>query len=144
MIKIRRARRDSDDIILSRMAEERHISYITPAQVQNDVRHNYCYVLIEDQKIKAFGSIVYCPEYHNWAIKRVCVLEEGRGFGKQIVNYLCQNHFASLPLICTPWKDNVAMRHILEKEGFKMKYIFNTKWCMYEYWKNFNQRLLPL
>ena len=135
MIKIRQARRGMDDIILSHMAEQRQISYITPNQVQDDVRHNYCYVLTENKKIKAFGSLVYCPKYHNWAIKRVCVLEEGRGFGKQIVNYVCRHHYASFPLICTPWENNTAMRHILENEGFEMKYIFNTKWCMYEYRK---------
>lgn len=135
MIKIRLARHGVDDIILSHMAEQRQISYITPNQIQDDVRHNYCYVLTENQKIKAFGSLVYCPKYNNWAIKRVCVLEEGRGFGKRIVNYLCQHHYTSFPLICTPWENNIAMRRILENEGFEMKYIFNTKWCMYEYKK---------
>jgi hypothetical protein len=110
---------------------EKNIPYITTTQIFSDITNKECYLIEDCGKIKAICSFVACPSYHNYAIKRLCVIEERHGYGKQIIGFLI-NQKVNLPIVCTPWEDNIAMRSILEYYHFQLKSIFNNKWCLYE------------
>ena len=110
---------------------EKNIPYITTTQIFSDITNKECYIIEDCGKIKAICSFVACPTYHNYAIKRLCVIEERQGYGKQIIGFLI-NQKVNLPIVCTPWEDNIAMRSILEYYHFQLKSIFNNKWCLYE------------
>ena len=110
---------------------EKNIPYITTTQIFSDITNKECYIIENRGKIKAICSFVACPTYHNYAIKRLCVIEERQGYGKQIIGFLI-NQKVNLPIVCTPWEDNIAMRNILEYYHFQLKSIFNNKWCLYE------------
>lgn len=120
-----------DYIKLYTMVNRANIPYISVNDVYKDIDNKECYIIEDNGAIKAICSLVSCPAYHNYAIKRLCVFEEGRGYGSQLVNYLA-NKRANLPIVCTPWEDNTVMRKILERNHFKLRYIFNYKWCMYQ------------
>lgn len=108
------------------------IPYITAAHSKEDIENNRQYVIEEEGKIIAIVSIVYDAQYNYYAIKRLCVLNKknnGKGYAFQLLSYC-----ATLPLPkigCTPWNDNQAMRHMLNKLNFKLEYIFDEKWCFY-------------
>lgn len=120
-----------DYIKMYSILNELNISYIPAEKVFNDIANKECYVIEEEGRIKAICSLVKCPSYHNYAIKRMCVFEEGKGYANQLINFLIKKR-ANLPIVCTPWEDNSIMRHILERNHFRLKYIFNYKWCLYE------------
>ena len=113
------------------MIRQEKIPYITADKVYKDIANKECYIIENNGAIKAICSLVSCPSYHNYAIKRLCVFDKKQGYGSQLINYLA-NKRANLPIICTPWEDNIVMRKILEHNNFKLKYIFNYKWCMYQ------------
>ena len=110
---------------------EKNIPYITTTQIFSDITNEECYIIEDCGKIKAICSFVACPAYHNYAIKRLCVIEERQGYGKQIIGFLIGQE-VNLPIVCTPWEDNIVMRSILEYYHFQLKSIFNNKWCLYE------------
>lgn len=113
------------------MINKANIPYITTEQIYKDIDNNECYLIEEKGIIKAICSFVFCCSYHNYAIKRLYVFDKQHGYGTQIINFLTNKH-TNFPIVCTPWEDNIAMRKILEHNHFKLKYIFNYKWCMYE------------
>ena len=113
------------------MINEINIPYITTEKVFKDIDNKECYIIEENGNIKAICSLVFCPSYHNYAIKRLCVFDEQHGYGTQIIQFLTNKH-VNFPIVCTPWEDNTIMRKILEQNHFKLKYIFNYKWCLYE------------
>lgn len=110
----------------------KNIPYITVEQLFIDISNKECFVIEQNNSIKAICSLVQCKQHHNYAIKRLCVFEEGYGYGKNMVGFLIKQKVNS-PIVCTPWEDNIAMRKILEHYNFKLKYIFNYKWCLYEF-----------
>ena len=109
----------------------KNISYIKTEQIFIDISNKECYIIEQEGTIKAICSLVNCPEYHNHAIKRLCVFEERHGYGKTIIGYLISQKVNS-PIVCTPWEDNSIMRKILEYYNFQLRYIFDYKWCLYE------------
>lgn len=108
------------------------IPYITAAHSKEDIKNNRQYVIEEEGKIIAIVSIVYDAQYNYYAIKRLCVLNKknnGKGYAFQLLSYCAALSFPKIG--CTPWSDNQAMRHMLNKLNFKLEYIFNEKWCFY-------------
>ena len=108
------------------------IPYITAAHSKEDIENNRQYVIEEKGKIIAIVSIVYDAQYNYYAIKRLCVLNKknnGKGYAFQLLSYCATLSFPKIG--CTPWSDNQAMRHMLNKLNFKLEYIFNEKWCFY-------------
>lgn len=113
----------------------KEISYITITHLFDDIMHKQCFVLEDGYEIKAIGSLVYCPEYSNYAIKRVCVLRPedcGQGYARKLINFLVINRPCNMPLVCTPWLDNIAMQKILVGLHFQLEYVFDEKWCLYQ------------
>ena len=117
-----------------RCIQNKHISYITPEHVRWDVIFGRQYIMENDKgKIVAMLSLVWDDSNNYWAMKRLCVpnkRNQGKGYAQEMLKYVS----AQVPgekVGCTPWVDNGAMRHTLEKLGFQLEYIFSEKWCFY-------------
>ena len=77
-------------------------------------------------------SLVWDSEYGYYAMKRLCIPNKrnsGKGFAQMMVKYICSSVQGKVG--CTPWSSNTPMRHLLEKQGFMLEYIFSEKWCFY-------------
>jgi len=124
-----------DFAILVKMAQHIKIDYITPQHIQNDIFSKNLYVVVDkNNNIVAFGARVFDAHFQEYCIKRVCVpnaRNRGKGYAQEIIKYLTVTRDRTFPLICTPWLDNYAMRHMLEDIGFKLHHVFNTNWCLY-------------
>lgn len=112
----------------------KHIDYITPDQTFDDFKTDRLYVVAEGSKVYATVSLVEEPNYGYTAIKRLCILNK-RNYGKGIARFALRElqKVVNGRIGATPWMDNIAMRNLLESEGFIMGYTFNTIWCYY--WK---------
>lgn len=124
-----------DYVSICRMIQNKKLNYITPALVKQDIINNRLYVLKQNNKIVCFATRIYCPDFGNYAIKRLCVPNKknnGKGYAQQMISYLINTREKAYDLICTPWENNFAMRHMLEKNGMCLNYIFNKVWCMYK------------
>lgn len=126
---------EADYIHILRAIQNKHIDYLTPKHVREDIYKNRLYKCVEKSKIIAIVSVVWDNTYKYYAIKRLCILRK-ENIGKHITSFFLeyiQNEYQNNgeKIGCTPWVDNKAMRHILEKEGFILEYIFSEKWCFY-------------
>lgn len=124
-----------DYITVCRMVQNKQLGYITPALLKKDIQANELYLLKIDNKIVCFAARVYCAGFNNYAIKRLCVpnkKNKGKGYAGELLHYLITTRECNMDLVCTPWIDNSAMRHMLEKNGMKLKYVFDKVWCLYE------------
>jgi len=123
----------SDDYIkIIRSIQNKKLDYLTPLHVKNDIENQNQYVLEENGKIVCILSLVYDSQNQYYAMKRLCIpnkKNKGHGYAETILQYVAAQ--APGKVGCTPWIDNIIMRHILEKIGFKLEYIFNEKWCYY-------------
>ena len=107
------------------------LDYITSRQARQDFEQASLYIVESNQKVMAIFSLVYDEERKIDYLKRLKVLNKrnlGLGFGTMIVEYVSQ---LNQKIAVTPWIDNKRMRNLLERNGFKMEYIFNEKWCYY-------------
>ena len=123
---------NNDYIRIVRVIQNKHINYITPAHVKEDIKNNRMFVMIIDEKIVAILSMVFDNDYKYYAMKRLCVLNKknrGKGYARELLQFVSLQ--ARGKVGCTPWIDNNAMRHILESMGFKLEYIFDECWCFY-------------
>lgn len=126
---IRRAK--STDFAAINLILKSEINYITLRHVEEDIKQKRLFVGIEDGNIIAILSLVPEIEYNYTAMKRLLVAEDykGHGYAQQMINYVSRQVKGKVG--CTPWTDNAAMRHMLEKLDFHLEYIFNEKWCYY-------------
>lgn len=111
----------------------KHYDYITVNHLVQDYNNNQLYVVIEGEKILAIASLVPEPDYKYIAIKRLCVLNKGncgKGIGSFAVRELSKV-VSGERVGATPWTDNIAMRNLLESEGYQLQYVFNERWCFY-------------
>ena len=124
----------SDLMKIIRAIGHKDLSYITKGQENLDYNKKQLYVVAEGDKVLACASLVWESEYEYFAVKRLCILNKrncGRGIARFALRELQK-------VVCgrigaTPWIDNIAMRKLLESEGFKLEYKFNGIWCYY--WK---------
>lgn len=109
------------------------IDYNTARHVYEDLKNKRLYVLVDNnEKIIASCALVEENNYNYTAIKRLVIFKKenyGKGIASQFVKYFVEN--ISVPLGCTPWADNNAMKKILEKFGFKFQYTFLNNYCFY-------------
>ena len=124
----------NDYIKVIRTIQNKHISYITPKHVLNDVTMNQLYIMVDDDtnKVVATLSLVWDPQYKYYALKRLCIpnnKNRGKGLAQKMLAFVADQ--ATEKVGCTPWVDNGAMCHTLEKLGFQLEYIFEEKWCFY-------------
>lgn len=127
---------EKDYMSICRSIQNAHIAYITPQHIKEDINKHRLFVVKEKEKILGFAALVYCSEFNNFAIKRLCIPNKknrGKGIAKFIIHYFVSIHsLINYPLVCTPWVDNKVMRKILEQEGFKYIATFNINWTLYE------------
>ena len=122
----------SDITNIIRAIQNKKIDYITPAHVHEDVALGRQYIMIENGKIIAMLSLVWDNDYSYYAMKRLLIpnrKNNGKGYAQMMLQYVSMQ--AKGKVGCTPWADNGAMRHMLEKLGFSLEYIFEVKWCFY-------------
>jgi len=122
----------TDYIHIVRSIQNKGIEYITTAHVKADIENGNQFVMVNGEKIVAILSLVYDTDYNYYAMKRLCVMNkknQGKGFAKAMLAYVSEQTTEKVG--CTPWVDNGAMRHTLEKLGFSLEYIFEKKWCFY-------------
>ena len=130
-MEIRRAI-NADYIKIVRAIQNKHIEYITPAHVKEDIALGRQFVMMDGEKVIAILSLVYDADYGYFAMKRLCVLNKknnGKGYAQMMLRVVSGQ--ANGKVGCTPWIDNGAMRHTLEKLGFTLEYVFSEKWCFY-------------
>lgn len=114
---------------VARVVGRKHFDYITVNHLVRDYNNNQLYVVVEEEKILAIVSLVPEPEYEYIAIKRLCVLNKGncgKGIGSFAVRELSKV-VSGERVGATPWTDNIAMRNLLESEGYQLQYVFNER-----------------
>lgn len=112
--------------------DQKKIQYITVELLQSDLNYKRLYVVVNNGIILATVSLVPDMQYGYTAIKRLQVCDKRytrHGIGRFAVHEITK--LAHGRVGATPWEDNVVMRHLLESEGFELKYIFDIKWCFY-------------
>lgn len=123
---------EADYIHILRAMQNKHIEYISMQQIRIDIYNSCMYKCVDNGKIIAILSVVWDKTYNYYAIKRLCILQKknrGKDITELFIDYIIGKYSGKIG--CTPWVDNSAMRHILEKKGFVLEYIFSEKWCFY-------------
>ena len=108
------------------------IKYCTAGMITNDYLYDRLFVVREGGKVIATVSLVPETEYGYTAIKRLCILNK-RNCGRGVASFAVRELQKVVRGKCgaTPWSDNIAMRKLLESEGFTLQYIFDGRWCFY-------------
>ncbi len=130
-MEIRKAT-EADYIKVVRSVQCKKIAYITPSHVRQDIQNEQQFIMVEGTKLIAMLSLVYDPVHKYYAMKRLCVpnkRNQGKGYAVQMIQYV--SSLVDGKVGCTPWVDNLAVRHTLEKLGFKYEYTFDEVWCFY-------------
>lgn len=110
----------------------KNLLYCTPYQIADDFTNKRLYCVYEGDKVLATFSLVPEPNFKYTAVKRLCILNK-KNQGKGIARFALHEvqRMVNGKIGATPWIDNGAVRHILEKEGFTLQYVFNERWCFY-------------
>jgi RimJ/RimL family protein N-acetyltransferase len=130
-VEIRKAN-FSDYIKIVRSIQNKNISYITPAHVREDIKHNRQFVMCENGKVVGILSLVWDNDYNYFAMKRLCITNrknQGKGYAQMLLSYVSST--VSGKVGATPWSSNAPMCHTLEKLGFRLEYVFSEQWCFY-------------
>ena len=109
-----------------------NLPYIRVEDAMSDFLHDRLYVVAEGEKVFATVSLVPEPNYGDTAIKRLCILNK-RNCGRGVASLAVREFLKVVKgkVGATPWTDNIAMRNILESNGFTLQYIFEERWCYY-------------
>lgn len=108
------------------------LPYITKSQENRDYNKKQLYVVADGEKVLACASLVWESQYEYFAVKRLCILNKhnrGKGIARFALRELQKEIRGRIG--ATPWLDNIAMRKLLESEGFTLQYIFDGRWCFY-------------
>ena len=109
------------------------IHYNTPAQAREDVQHNRLFVIENDGALIAQCALFFDDTRQEYYMKRLCVYNKKRacnGTAQMFIDYFYSLGIASLAV--TPWDDNKAMIHVLEKNGFEFQYRFLENYLYYK------------
>lgn len=112
------------------------ISYNTPAHASADIANNNLFVVTDENKLIAQCALVFDTTRQCYYMKRLCVYNKKsqcRGIAQMFIDFFFSLGLESLSV--TPWDDNKAMIHILEKNGFQFQYRFLENY-LYYYKKN--------
>lgn len=111
----------------------KHISYNTPQQAKIDIANGVLYLLERDNKKIAQCALIFDEARNCYAMKRLC-LYNNKTKVKGVIQYFI-NFFIDLNipnLSATPWQENAAMIHTLEKNGFQFQYCFLEHYLYYK------------
>lgn len=131
-MELRKASRKDLMKVCRAIGYKTNLPYIRVEDAMSDFLHDRLYVVAEGEKVFATVSLVPEPNYGYTAIKRLCILNKrncGRGVASFAVRELLK--VVKGKVGATPWTDNIAMRNILESNGFTLQYIFEERWCYY-------------
>lgn len=112
---------------------QKKIPYISISHFKEDYQKRQSYILENNGKPVAMCSLVWSEKHQNFAIKRLICFKKvnaGKGYANYLLTFISK--LGKAPICCTPWVDNFSTRHLLEKNGFHLKYIFSQYWCFYE------------
>lgn len=130
-MRIRVATKD-DYLWIARVIGKKNLPYCTANHIKDDFMWHRLYCVYEGDKVLATFSLVYDWRFEYLAIKRLCILNkknEGKGIAKFAIHSILPYLHGKVGV--TPWEDNIAMRKVLESEGFHLEYKFNGQWCYY-------------
>lgn len=111
----------------------KQIDYITPAHARTDIANSQLFVVVENGVLLAQCALVYEPAHQYHAIKRLTIYNKrncGRGIAQMFITHFCEMGLPALG--CTPWADNVTMKHLLSKNGFKYQYTFLNNYELFK------------
>jgi len=110
----------------------KNLSYCKHYHIAEDWYKDRLYAVVDGDRVLATLSLVEEPEYGYTAIKRLCILNK-KNCGKGIARFALRSvqGLVSGRIGATPWEDNIAMRKLLESEGFELVYKFCENWCFY-------------
>lgn len=111
----------------------KHINYITSSHAKEDIENGRLFIIEEEEKIIAQCALVYEEQYNYYAIKRLVVYNQkncGRGIAQKFISFFCNKNLPALG--CTPWTDNIAMKKLLERNGFIYQYTFMENYQFYK------------
>lgn len=124
---------EKDKLSAIRSLQKNQTNYNTVAQLKEDISLNRLIVAENNGKLLAKCALVEETSYNYMAIKRLCVFSKkskGKGIASALIKYVISLNLGVLG--ATPWKDNEATRHILEKNGFEFQYTFLDNYCFYK------------
>lgn len=116
---------------ISHALARKAIPYMKPSHAKGDIINGRMYVKVINGKVVAQCSLVEEPNYHYTALKRMLIYRK-ENCGKHIADEFIQFFSTfNIPLGATPWSENVKVKHILEKAGFRYQYTFLTNYEFY-------------
>lgn len=124
---------NADTIHIIRAIQNKKMDYNTTNDVKEDISNNRLLIATENGKVLASMAIVYKPHRGYHALMRMCVYSKkskGKGIAGKLVDYALSLNLGVYG--GTPWADNPAMCHILEKRGFKYQYTFKENYKFYK------------
>ena len=122
----------NDTLHIIRAIQNKKMDYNTTNDIKNDIKNGNLIIAIDNEKILASMAIVYKPHRRYFALMRMCVynkMSKGKGIASALVDYALSLNLGNYG--GTPWDDNPAMIHILEKRGFKYQYTFQEHYKFY-------------
>ena len=129
----------TDKKAIIRSAQTKQVDYMTTNQLIDDIAAGRLVVVVDNHKNKivawcAIDGSTYETRLY-FAIKRMMVPNKKyrrQGIADFMLKWILQKH-PKLTFGATPWIDNTAMRTMLEKNGFILRYAFGEDgmWCCY-------------
>lgn len=123
----------ADTVRIIRAIQNKRMDYNTPADVRQDVEQGRLVVAVENNKLLGSVAIVYKPHRGYYAIMRGCIYakkSKGKGVMGALIDFVLSLGLGDYG--ATPWNDNPAMCHILEKRGFVYQYTFKKNYDFYK------------
>lgn len=129
----------TDTKAIIRSAQMKQVDYMTTNQLMDDVATKRLVIVVDNHKNKI---VAWCAidgtEYETrgyFAIKRMMVPNKKyrrQGIADFMLKWILEEN-PKLTFGATPWVDNTAMRSMLEKNGFTLRYTFGNDgmWCCY-------------
>ena len=124
---------EQDTIRIIRAIQNKRMDYNSPAHVKTDITAQQLIVAEENGKLLGSVAVFYKPHRSYYAITRMCIYSKrskGKGVASALIDYVLALGLGDYG--CTPWNNNPAMIHILEKRGFVYQYTFKKN---YEFYK---------
>lgn len=119
------------------LVRDSRISYITDWHTLKDFLGDdgaQLYILYNNNQPGAIVTTIYDNNYNYLAIKRLLSFTKRKGYATRLLSAIVSKaQCAGINSIgCTPWNDNSAMIHLVNKLGFDYQYSFQKNWRFYK------------
>lgn len=128
-----------DRVSIIRSSQTKQVDYMTTNKLLDDIAKRRLIIAVDNHKNKIVGWVAldgWTYEARGYfAIQRMMVPNKKyrrQGIADFMLKWIVKEN-PKLILGATPWVDNAAMRSILEKNGFTLRYRFGNDdmWCCY-------------